>query len=199
MEWKIVPALFEHSDEKEDVRKMKSEWIVGDREVAEEPQRCPCGKNGIKELCWIRNVVTETEMFIGNCCVRFFGERGYCARCGVHRTLSDTAHYCEWCGHNRNDMPSGRVRKGKPLYGDPIIGLSYDEAYRKNPSYARYIVATPGQAKWNDPHYLAFLQRKFAESEIVRRKRMENTAGVNTTTGCVSPGVSNNPTRMLVR
>ena len=180
---KIVPALFELSEEKEDVETMRDEWIVGDRQVAEEPQVCPCGKTGIKELCWIRNHVNDTELFIGNCCVRFFGERGYCARCSIYRTVSDTAHFCEWCGHNRNDMPSGVVRKGNPRYGDPIVGLPYKVAYHRNPSYAKYIVATPSQAKWNDPHYLAFLRKLFSESGNMRQKRMENTAGVNTTTG----------------
>jgi len=165
--WKIVPALFEMSNEKEDAMKMKQEWIVGHREVAEEPQVCPCGKTGIRELCWIRNRETDVDTFIGNCCVRFLGERGYCSMCEIYPTISHAAHYCEWCAHNRKDKPTGFVEKGKPLYGDPIIGLSYKEAYRRNRSYADYILKTPSQAKWNDPHYLAFLKK---ESENMRRK-----------------------------
>lgn len=151
---RIEAPLREMSVNPENVRE---EWFVCERQVSPEPEVCPCGKTGIRELCWIQNRLTGGRIFIGNCCIGFLAERGFCARCRIYPVLSAAAHYCSACAHNRADKPSGFVEKGKPRYGRPIIGLSYEDAVDANPSYAKYIVATPSQRKHNDPHYLQFL------------------------------------------
>lgn len=156
--WKIVPALFALSVEKHDERVMKREWVVGDRQVSEEDEVCPCGKTGIRELCWVVNRQTGQRIFMGNCCVRFFDAIGKCMRCKIYPAVSPTAHYCEFCAHNRKDKPTGRVTKGTPRRGPPIVGLTYQEALDANPQYAKYIHDTPSQAKWNDPHFLQFIR-----------------------------------------
>jgi hypothetical protein len=171
----IAAPLFELSSEKTDVEVMRKEWVPLHREESPEPTQCPCGKNGIVELCWIRNVVTGHTLFVGNCCVKFVAEKGYCAKCELYPVVSHAAHYCQFCGHNRRDAPTGFVTKGKPLYGPPIVGLSYTQAYIQNKPYANYILDTPKTWKYNDPHYIQFLQlnreRNAAGPPAARPKR----------------------------
>ena len=139
----------------------RREWIALHRQTCEEPETCPCGKRGIKELCWVQNVLTNEEFFIGNCCIKFIAEKGYCAKCALYPVISHSAHYCQFCAHGRRDAPSGYVEKGKPLYGPPIKGLSYEDALVANPEYAKYIRKTPSTWKYNDPHYLAYLNLQY--------------------------------------
>jgi hypothetical protein len=174
---RIIAPLFELSAEKKDLETMRKEWVVLRREVATQPQHCPCGKNGIVELCWVRNVVTNRSLFVGNCCVTFVAEKGYCSRCEIYPVVSHTAHYCRFCGHNRKDAPSGVVEKGVPKFGDPIKGLTYVQAYLRNTSHARYILANPHTWKYNDPHYIQFL-RLNEERNSVRRKRMPESLAI---------------------
>ena len=129
---RIVPPLFDLSEEKKLLPVMLEEWEVLHREVSDTYEQCPCGKQGIVELCWIRNRVTNTKLFIGNCCVSVFGKEALCAKCRLYPIISPTAHFCLACSRNRKDAPTGRVTKGKPLYGKPIVGLTYQEAYLAN-------------------------------------------------------------------
>lgn len=152
----------------------RREWIVLHRVVAEDPEVCPCGKQGIKELCWIKNVLTEDEFFIGNCCVRFLADKGYCAKCEIYPVISHSAHYCEACAHGRKDAPTGFVEKGNPLYGKPIKNLTYEEAMVANPDYAKYILKTPSTWKYNDPHYLAWLRLQKQRVAVGVGVRQEN-------------------------
>lgn len=167
---RIIQPLFDLSAEKKNVEKMRQEWVVLNREVSPVPEECPCGKTGIIELCWVRNVVTNRTVFVGNCCVNFVAEKGYCARCEIYPVVSHAAHYCERCGRNRKDAPSGFVEKGVPKFGDPIKGMTYVQAYLRNTSHARYILANPHTWKYNDPHYIQFL-RLNEERNSVRGKR----------------------------
>lgn len=49
------------------------EWILEYVEVSEEFDSCPCGQQ-IKEHCYIRNIVTGRNTYVGNVCVnRFIG------------------------------------------------------------------------------------------------------------------------------
>jgi len=169
--YKIIKPLFELSVEKENINRMKSEWIVLQRDVAPEPCQCPCGKQGIVELCYIRNVARNLTIFVGNCCVRFFSEPARCSRCEIYPVVSPAAHFCHFCVHHRKDAPTGFVTKGKPLYGDSIQGLSYKAAYLANTKYARYILATPSTHKYNDPHYLEWLRL----NEIRNLSRSKNS------------------------
>lgn len=173
---KIIKPLFDLSVEKKNLSKMKSEWIVLQRDVAPEPCECPCGKQGIRELCYIRNVARNLTIFVGNCCVRFFDEPARCARCEIYPTVSPTAHLCHFCVHNRSDAPTGFVTKGKPLYGSPIRGLSYKDAYLANTGYARYVLANPKTHKFNDPHYLEWL--RLNESRNLSRSQNSVTQSV---------------------
>lgn len=54
----------------------KSEWrLVGIHE-ADEPNTCLCGHHPIKEICTIRNGITDLVTDVGNVCInRFFGIR----------------------------------------------------------------------------------------------------------------------------
>ena len=169
---RIIAPLFELSHEKNDPEVMRKEWIVLHRETLDGwCDDCPCGKRGIVELCWIRNVVTNRRIFVGNCCVNFVADKGYCARCELYPTISHAAHYCEFCAHNRNDAPTGFVTKGEPKYGEPIKGKTYTRAYIDNKSYARYILSTPSSWRYNDPHYLQFLKLN-EERNFLRGKRI---------------------------
>lgn len=174
---KLIRALFALSKEQEDEKVMREEWIPCERYVCEDPEgeTCPCGKQHIRELCFIRNRKTGHKIFVGNECVRFFAEIGYCASCGLYPAVSHTAHYCEYCGHNRNDKPTGFVEKGNPLFGEKIVGLSYLSAYHRNPTYAAYLMENPQKWKYIDKHYIAFLKKHFAENGSVRGKRMEKS------------------------
>ena len=177
---RIVPALFGASREKKLLDKMRDEWAVCEREVSDEPVECPCGKKNIRELCWIRNRITGHRMFVGNCCIKFLADKGYCAECGIYEVVSHTAHYCEYCGRNRNDKPSGVVEKGTALYGPQVIGLPYREAYYRNPSLAKWLVATPAKWKYYDRHWIAFLQKLFRDNTPLPSgspKRMEKSVG----------------------
>jgi hypothetical protein len=173
---KISKPLFELSVEKMDTDTMKSEWIVLHRGVADEPTTCPCGKQGIRELCYIRNRHSGLTIFVGNCCVRFLGGHARCADCEIYTTVSPTAHLCRFCAHRRKDAPTGFVTKGKPLYGTPILGKTYKEAYLANTSYARYILATPSTHKYNDPHYIEWL--RLNESRNLSRSKYSVTQSV---------------------
>lgn len=174
MSVRIIAPLFDLSAEKKNAAKMRLEWIALHREVSPEPENCPCGKSGIKELCWVRNVVTNRTLFVGNCCVNFIAEKGYCAECELYPVVSHAAHYCEFCGRNRKDAPTGFVEKGVPKFGDPIKGLTYVQAYLRNTSNARYILANPHTWGYYDPHYIQFL-RLNEERNSVRGKRMKGS------------------------
>lgn len=51
----------------------KLEWVLEFVEVSEEFDFCPCGQQ-IKEHCYIRNVKTGNQTYVGNVCVnRFIG------------------------------------------------------------------------------------------------------------------------------
>ena len=167
---RILSPLFELSVEKNDRSRMLAEWLVLHREVAAVPQTCPCGKQGIKELCHIRHIPTGRLVTVGNCCVGVFKTSALCDTCKLYPILSGTSHKCRFCAYHRKDAPTGVVLKGKPLYGAPILGLPYSEAYKANPAYAKYILATPQTEKYNDPHYLAYL--RLIQSRVEARARV---------------------------
>lgn len=56
----------------------KKEWhlayveIADDSDVADNAYQCACGKNHIKELCFIHNKTNGNELLVGNCCVKKF-------------------------------------------------------------------------------------------------------------------------------
>lgn len=50
----------------------KKEWFVSHLEKTEEPKTCLCGKNPIKNLCYIKNNLNGNETLVGNCCVKHF-------------------------------------------------------------------------------------------------------------------------------
>ena len=147
----IYPVLFGYSREKENADLMLKEWRIQQRERADDPQVCPCGKLNIKELVWIKNVLTEMRFFIGNCCALHINADsvGLCAvSCCPYLCVSHSAHYCTYHAHNRKDAPSGFIRQGKwkgRLYTDPDLK-----------DYSRWAML-PENRKYIDPHYLAWL------------------------------------------
>lgn len=159
---RILPPLFELSTEKTDRARMLEEWRVGHRVVAETPHTCPCGKTGIKELCYIHHLVTGRSLAIGNCCVGVFPASALCGRCKLYPIVSGSSHLCRFCGRNRKDGPTGVVSVGTPRFGAPILGLTYAAAALANRSYADWLVNNPhkviGRFPSHDPHLLAFLQ-----------------------------------------
>src|SRR5438105_4655404 len=51
----------------------RAEWVLEHVEVSEEFDSCPCGQE-IKEHCYIRNLKTGHQTYVGNVCVnRFIG------------------------------------------------------------------------------------------------------------------------------
>jgi hypothetical protein len=51
----------------------RTEWVLEYVEVSDEFDSCPCGQE-IKEHCYIRNVQTGNQTYVGNVCVnRFIG------------------------------------------------------------------------------------------------------------------------------
>lgn len=167
--YRIADTLKEKSSNQSNYRQ---EWIPLHRETSPEPEVCPCGQTNIRELCWIKNLVTEETFFIGNCCIRLIAEKGYCAKCEIYPTISHAAHYCSFCARGRKDGPTGFVEKGVPRYGEPIKGKSYEEAMLANPSYANYILKTPSTWKYNDPHFLEYL--RLQRGRVLAQKRMNN-------------------------
>jgi hypothetical protein len=149
----IYPALFEYSHEESNVELMLEEWILLHREIAEEPQTCPCGKKGIRELCYIHNILTRNELCIGNCCVLQLNTNTYglCSECKLYMTVSHTAHKCKFCSHNRSDAPTGKITRGK------WRGKFYDDPELKN--YGRWAIQTENR-RFIDPHYLHWLDNQ---------------------------------------
>lgn len=51
----------------------RQEWVLEYVEVSDEFDSCPCGQD-IKEHCYIRNLLTGNQTYVGNVCVnRFIG------------------------------------------------------------------------------------------------------------------------------
>lgn len=146
----IATHLFSHSREQTSWTEMIQEWLPLHREVSDELCECPCGKENIRELCYIKNVLTGYTGFIGNCCVLHLGSDmvGYCSSpmC-PHRCVSHAAHFCDYHAHKRKDAPTGRISRGK------WKGKRYDDPCLAN--YAQWAIKdrSPGI----DPHYLAWL------------------------------------------
>lgn len=72
---KLTDHLKQFSVEKEDECKMYREWLFSHTEDSGEADReCPCGKKGIRYLCYITNETTRKQTFVGTTCVEFFDE-----------------------------------------------------------------------------------------------------------------------------
>ena len=72
---KLTGHLKQFSVEKEDECKMYREWLFSHTEDSGEADReCPCGKKGIRYLCYITNETTRKQTFVGTTCVEFFDE-----------------------------------------------------------------------------------------------------------------------------
>ena len=148
----IYPVLFKSSREKDNADLMLQEWIVTHRERADEPQNCPCGQLGIVQLCYIKNILTGVEMFVGNECVLHIDAAavGLCSECKLYPAVSHTALMCHDCGHHSKKAPTGIIRwKGK------WQGYRYDHPDLKG--YAIWAMK-PENHKFIDPHYLAWLE-----------------------------------------
>lgn len=148
----IYPVLFKASREKEDPDLMLQEWVVTHRERADYPENCPCGQLGIVQLCYIRNILTGVEMFVGNECVLHIDPDavGLCSVCKLYPAVSHTALMCHECGHHSKKAPTGIIRwKGK------YQGFRYDDPALKG--YAVWAMK-PENRKFIDPHYLAWLE-----------------------------------------
>ena len=71
----MTDHLKQFSAEKEDECKIYQEWLFSHIEDSGEAgSDCPCGKKGIRYLCYIRNKTTRKQTFVGTTCVEFFDE-----------------------------------------------------------------------------------------------------------------------------
>jgi len=71
----LTDHLKQFSVEKEDECKIYREWLFSYTEDSGEAgSDCPCGKKGIRYLCYIRNQTTRKQTFVGTTCVEFFDE-----------------------------------------------------------------------------------------------------------------------------
>ena len=72
---KLTDHLKQFSVEKEDECKMYLEWLFSRTEDSGEAgSDCPCGKKGIRYLCYITNKHSRKQTFVGTSCVEFFDE-----------------------------------------------------------------------------------------------------------------------------
>lgn len=63
------------STEKDDECKIYAQWDFSHTEDSgEADSQCPCGKTGIRYLCYITNKITKKSTFVGTSCVEFFDE-----------------------------------------------------------------------------------------------------------------------------
>ena len=63
------------STEKDDECKIYAQWDFNHTEDSgEADSQCPCGKTGIRYLCYITNKITKKSTFVGTSCVEFFDE-----------------------------------------------------------------------------------------------------------------------------
>ena len=71
----LTNHLRELSKEKNDELQIYREWTFSYTEdTAEANSRCPCGKIGIRYLCYIDNQITQSRTFVGTSCAEFFDE-----------------------------------------------------------------------------------------------------------------------------
>ena len=72
---KLTDHLKQFSVEKEDECEIYREWLFSHtQDSGEAGSDCPCGKKGIRYLCYIRNKTTRKQTFVGTTCVEFFDE-----------------------------------------------------------------------------------------------------------------------------
>lgn len=62
------------------------QWRIVYSDYTEEETKCPCGKHGIKERCYIRNIVTKHELFVGNECIKRFS-KSHCIIATIAKTI----------------------------------------------------------------------------------------------------------------
>ena len=63
------------SAEKDDECKIYGQWYFSHTEDSgEADSQFPCGKTGIRYLCYITNKITKKSTFVGTSCVEFFDE-----------------------------------------------------------------------------------------------------------------------------
>jgi len=67
------------------------EWVLDAVEISDEFDNCPCGQE-IKEHCYLRNVVTGHQTYVGNVCVnRFLGMETGTLFDGLKRIKADSS------------------------------------------------------------------------------------------------------------
>jgi len=72
---KLTEHLKTLSVEKQDECKIYNEWNFSHTEdTGEADNHCPCGKAGIRYLCYIDNKTTKKLTFVGTSCVEFFDD-----------------------------------------------------------------------------------------------------------------------------
>ena len=71
----LTSHLKKLSAEKEDECKIYAQWDFSHTDDSgEADSQCPCGKTGIRYLCYITNKITKKSTFVGTSCVEFFDE-----------------------------------------------------------------------------------------------------------------------------
>ena len=71
----LTNHLRELSQEKNDELLIYREWTFSHTEdTGEASSQCPCGKIGIRYLCYIDNQITRSRTFVGTSCAEFFDE-----------------------------------------------------------------------------------------------------------------------------
>ncbi|KAK7087414.1 uncharacterized protein [Littorina saxatilis] len=59
---------------KQDIKKLFAQWILVEVRDAGHKKNliCPCGRSGLRYLCFIRNVETKIQTYVGSTCIRHF-------------------------------------------------------------------------------------------------------------------------------
>jgi hypothetical protein len=137
---------------------MLKEWYCLVRVKSNEFNRCPCGTH-IKELCWIKNYITNKTIFIGNECIKYItDEMPYCGSCELYRIPTLSSHYCTFCARNKKDKPTGFILRGK------YAGKTYKYLFENEGRYCSWCRTE----RKGDVHFLAFLDMQY--DRIVREE-----------------------------
>lgn len=70
-EYKLIQEIISLSESK-NWDTAKTEWELDSIDFGDGEDTCLCGKYGIKQLCFIRNVENGQIVIVGSCCVKKF-------------------------------------------------------------------------------------------------------------------------------
>ncbi|MGI9392982.1 MAG: hypothetical protein ACR2N8_05550 [Parvibaculales bacterium] len=87
---RLQAEIFALSEAKNDWDAARKEWALAHIEFVDEPETCLCGHHPIREVCTIKNHITQNSTEVGNVCVkRFLGIRSDLVFTAIKRIEKD--------------------------------------------------------------------------------------------------------------